>query len=441
MSKLRLTLFVLLLGAPALATEHEQPAPSKPATDASRELAPDPYGNGARLNLTSDGQSYLRFLSWVQVWARYVQNNPGTLVAGEPRKHDFDVGIRRARLLLLGQLTSRVQVVTHLGINSQNFIGARKPQVFFHDVWVQFRLLDEHLFVGGGLHYWNGISRMTNASTLNLMAVDLPLVHLPTLERTDQLGRMLGLWAKGKLGPFDYRLALNRPFAAGPEQPGPQTDFNPNAGTLALAGYLQWQFLERESNALPYMTGSYLGTKRVLNLGAGFLFHPRAMWAQPDAASAPSTHDMLAGAVDLFADLPLADGALTGYAAFCYYDLGPDYVRSIGLLNSGSAGSSFNGAGNAYPVIGSGPHLYGQLGYLIRQWQLQPYVTLQSSFFAALDDPALIVEAGANLYLIGHHAKVTLHYRNRPVYGPSDGGTIGTRSRRSEVILQGMVFM
>ena len=33
-----------------------------------------------------------------------------------------------------------------------------RSQLFFHDVWAQYRLTDNHA-IGGGLHYWNGISR------------------------------------------------------------------------------------------------------------------------------------------------------------------------------------------------------------------------------------------------------------------------------------------
>ena len=38
-----------------------------------------------------------------------------------------------------------------------------------------------------------------------------------------------------------------------------------------------WQFLEKESNQTPYMIGSYLGKKRVFNIGAGFQYQKDAM--------------------------------------------------------------------------------------------------------------------------------------------------------------------
>ena len=42
---------------------------------------------------------------------------------------------------------------------AQTFRNARKPQLFFDDAW-------------GGLLYWNGISRGTNASTITFMSLE-----------------------------------------------------------------------------------------------------------------------------------------------------------------------------------------------------------------------------------------------------------------------------
>jgi hypothetical protein len=36
------------------------------------------------------------------------------------------------------------------------------------------------------------------------------------------------------------------------------------------AGYFEYQFLDQEANVLPYKVGSYLGTKKVFNIG-GFI--------------------------------------------------------------------------------------------------------------------------------------------------------------------------
>ena len=46
------------------------------------------------------------------------------------------------------------------------------------------------------------------------MSLDLPIMNWPLIEREDQFARQLGIYAKGKFGLFDYRIAVTRPFTA-----------------------------------------------------------------------------------------------------------------------------------------------------------------------------------------------------------------------------------
>lgn len=110
------------------------------------------YGSGLKLNLNPEGNKYVRFLVWSQIWARYNQNNPGTLVNGSPSQSSMDFGARRLRLLTYAQISPRYMIVTHFGINNQTFTNGggsgstgtggygqgKKPQLFFHDA---FRLI------------------------------------------------------------------------------------------------------------------------------------------------------------------------------------------------------------------------------------------------------------------------------------------------------------
>lgn len=54
---------------------------------------------------------------------------------------------------------------------------------------------------------------LSNASTLNFLTLDQPrpFVHWHSLGITDQFARHLGVYAKGEIGKFDYRLAINAP--------------------------------------------------------------------------------------------------------------------------------------------------------------------------------------------------------------------------------------
>jgi hypothetical protein len=225
------------------------------------------YGSGLRWNLNPEGDRYIRAITWAQVWTRAIENNPGTTVDGVAAPWTTDVGLRRVRLLLYGQVHPRVLILTHLGINNQTFNNARKPGFFVHEAVVQFEAVKDALSIGAGLHYQNGISRMTSASTLNFLMMDAPIVNWPTIDGNDQFARNLGLYAKGKLSRLDYRFALNRPFTMTTEPAPGTTGYNPRANTLEGQFYVAIELLDRESNVLPYTVGTYLGSKRVLNFG------------------------------------------------------------------------------------------------------------------------------------------------------------------------------
>ncbi len=401
------------------------------------------YGKGLRFDLNEDGQ-YFRFITWAQVWTRFIQNNPGTVVDGQEQDGTFDIGLRRVRFLGYGQVTPKVLVVLHMGVDNQTYNGPRKPQVFVHAAWTEYHVLDNELSLGAGLHYWHGISRMTNASTLNFMALDAPITNWPTIERSDQFARDLGIFAKGQVSKLDYRLALNKPFAYEGTPTETSADYVMDNDSLAVAGYADWQFLDTESDLLPYTVGTYLGSKTVFNVGAGFHYQTNATATQ-DAAGARELYDLKLFGVDAFADLPLGGGsALTAYGVFYQYDFGPNHVRSIGIMNLGTDGTSFNGPGNAYPSIGTGQHVYAQVGYLLPGklggTQLQPYVTGQFSNMEALADPVTVFEAGVNWFIVGHTAKLTAHYRNRPIFAVQPDGKPTADGRRSEFILQSMMY-
>jgi hypothetical protein len=414
------------------------------------------------LKLSDDGSKYIRFLIWNQIWVKAHENNPGTLgVDGLPSNSSASIGIRRARLLAYAQVSPRFLILSHWGINNQTFTNggvpgggmtgnpgnipviidpetgsgsangqsAKKPQLFFHDIWTEFKILDE-LYLGTGLHYWNGISRMSSHSTLNFMAIDAPIFNWPLIELTDQFARQFGIYAKGQVKKIDYRVALNKPFSVGSggsfneNRQRPQA-FNVVNDNWATQGYIAYQFLEEENNKLPFFVGSYLGSKKVFNIGGGWHFHPEAT-SSKNANGTVNFHNIALFGVDVFLDIPLnptQGTALTSYSVFYNYDFGPNYIRNIGIMNVGfGPGSSQNGPGNAQPTIGSGKIFYSQTGYLLPQrilgtnGRLQPFGAVTHKNFEFFDDSSWQYDLGMNYYINGHQAKITLQYGNRPIF-------------------------
>jgi hypothetical protein len=414
---------------------------------------------GAKVKLSADGKASVRFLTWHQVWLRHTELNPGSVVREQVRDDVTDIGLRRSRFMIYAKATADLTIVLHIGINNQSTVGGgfgagtdgpKKPQIFVHDAWGEQRVFGDLLFVGAGLHYWNGISRMSNASTITFLAIDSPILHWPTIDKTDQFARMIGVYAKGEVGKAHYRVAVNEPFVTDSKPGERKADFAPDVRTFAVQGYANVDLLDKESHALPFFNGTYLGKKRVFNVGAGFFLHPDgAVWLE--GGERKHGNVFLRG-VDVFLDLPFAKKtqAITAYASLLRYDLGPNYLRNVGIMNPSTglakdAPSSMIGAGNAAPIIGTGAIAYAQAGWLLpwdlgRAGRLQPYAAMTVARFDALDDRVVIPEAGLNWFLEGHHAKLTLHGRSRPVFAAQPSGRPAESGRKAEIILQGQVF-
>ena len=101
--------------------------------------------NDIRYNLNESGSNYVKFTFTNQTWLRWNENNPGTTVLGDPQSNTFDIGLRRTRVQLFGQVTDRIFFYTQFGMNNFNKVSAfpayntsgtpsnRKVAAFFHD--------------------------------------------------------------------------------------------------------------------------------------------------------------------------------------------------------------------------------------------------------------------------------------------------------------------
>ncbi|WP_250632212.1 porin [Rhodoflexus caldus] len=391
------------------------------------------------LKLDDSGNKYVRFIIWHHFWLSRTQNNPGTRsYTGEDMPASVDFGVRRSRFLAYAQVSPRFLVLTHFGINNQNFAsggapgtdatnqvisGNKKPQIFFHDIWTEYMIADKKLYIGTGLHYWNGISRMSSHSTLNFMTMDAPIFNWPLIENNDQFARQYGVYAKGQLGKFDYRIAVNKPFLFD-RQPLENRAFGTATEKAAFSGYFNYMFKESESNKLPFFVGSYLGAKTVFNIGAGFYYHPESTASLQNGVK--TKHDIVLWGADLFYDRPLNGGKnfLSLYSVFYNYDFGPNYLRNIGILNPeinfNPTTVSFNGPGNAQPTIGTGQIWYTQVGFglpkLKNGTQFMPYATHTWKNFEYLNQPSHQFDIGFQWFINQHNAKISLQYGARPVY-------------------------
>lgn len=384
--------------------------------------SPD-YTGGLKVKFDEEGKKYLRLISWAQVQATYNDD-----VADDQSKTNFN--LRRARVLMFAQINEKFMILTHFGLNSLNSNSMHPTgkgdgaELFFHDVWAQYNLSKNHA-VGGGLHYFNGISRQNNQSTLNMMTLDNNRQSWSTLGLTDQFARHVGVFAKGKFGKLQYRVAINDAITNGLDGRDPENGGaavyggkrllgSKDAGK-AYAGYFDFHFMDQESNFLPFKVGSYLGGKKVFNVGAGFFLHPNGS-AVADSSGNLSGEDVQIFAVDAFYDTPLGDdgSALTAYATYQSNDYGKNYLFS---------------------AYGTGSMVYGHVGYVFAgdktKTRYQPYVSYASNSYDATDDNRNVFAIGANAYMSGHNSKLSLEYKNQK-FGDSDTGVF---------TLQAMIYL
>lgn len=435
----------------------------------------DNYGSGLKINLNPDGTKYARFIIWNQIWFRATELNPGSSVGGEETKNNYDIGARRVRMLAYAQISKRYMILSHFGINNQTFINGggsgasgsgaygagKKPQMFFHDFWNEYAVVlptkenkNTSLSLGGGMHYFLGISRLTQASTLNFLTVDSPIFSWATVDMADQFARQFGVFAKGKLNRLEYRLALNKPFATSltPVSTAEIAVDNSGKTSFAKTAYLEYHFLDVESNLLPYKVGTYLGTRKVFNIGAGIYSQPNGTKSIKNGEE--QKHNVNLASVDVFADLPVGaknrNAAVTAYMGLFRYDFGPNYLRNIGIMNpavatAGYAGKDalMSGVGNAQPMIGTGNIFYTQAGILLPKYsekpkmRVQPFAAYTHKNFEALPVAVDNFDIGANWLIDGHHAKITTQYSIRP----GIEAISGKRQNLGEFIAQLQIYL
>lgn len=442
MKSVQIFLFgVVVWSTPALAQKNSW-------RDTSKIVIPE-----LRHNFNAAGTHYIKATVLTQTWLRYSELNPGSTIDGTPKSTYSDIGIRRWRVQAFGQLTDRLFFYTQFGQNNLSFLQPRHTGAFLHDAVTEYKVAPQ-LQIGAGLTGWSGTLRFSSPAVASILGVDAPLYQQSTNGINDQFVRKLALYAKGQVAKLDYRVAIASPLSTLnstvklPATLSAASSFNAEPGKMQTTGYLCWQFFDKESNAVPYMTGTYLGRKKVLNLGAGWVQQNDAMWHLNASGDTARTQLLLLGA-DVFADMPVNSNgaAISVYAAWNYFDFGPDYLRMNGAMNPANgvqaANASLNGAGINYPMIGTGNILYAQAGYKFKDkllgddGTLLPYASVQCSLFEALDEAAIVYEGGLNWLIHGTHAgKITLGLQNRPVFETNGAGQNVQTARRNTVVLQ-----
>jgi hypothetical protein len=361
------------------------------------------------VKLDSSGEHYLRFIIWNQIWLS--SNN----LAENDASLQMSMSIRRSRLITYAQLSPRFMVLSHFGLNSLTpgnltSLGNNgdAAQIFLHGAWAEVKL-NKQFYIGGGLHYWNGLTRLASQSTVSFAGLDQsrPFTAYHSLGITDQFARHLGVYVKGNAGKFHYRISWNNPgnkplndgldysslFNESGEPVSSMSytgvlnknkDGKPTGNNIYTA-YFKYDLWEEEASKLPYFSGNYLGTKRILALGGGFFLHPNGMYNTTTQAHTDVRHF----ALDLFIDQPLTTGSIQGYLSIQNFDYGENYI------------SRWAGTGQSY---------FGQLAYYLKSLKSMPYIAYSHSIFEGAEKPIRSLDVGINYFISGHNCKLTFEY-------------------------------
>lgn len=431
------------------------------SSDVLAQTPPSKPNTELKYNFSADGSKYIKATFLNQTWFRWNQSNPGTTVNGQPQDNTFDIGLRRTRAQLYGQLSDHVFFYTQFGMNNFNFLsqnaGNRKLQAFFHDVLGEYKVFkhNDMLKIGGGLTIVNGLSRFTQPSISSIMTTDVPVFLQATVDQTDEFARKLSLYARGQVGRLDYRVAVSDPFpiqtnGQAPPVINPNASFSTYGHTYQYSGFLIWNFFDKEPHTTPYMAGTYLGDKKVLNLEAGAIYQKNATWNLNGADTV--FNDMMLWSVAGFLDMPVKNNkyALSAYAGYFSTNYGTNYIRNNGIMNMANGNNdpmSFNGAGTAYPMFGTGQSIYTQVGFRLPNdllgelGTLMPYASWRCSDYDRLQDPVNIFDAGINWLINKHQSKISLNYQLRPIYRTQINGDIVQDATASAAWIQYQVAL
>jgi hypothetical protein len=388
----------------------------------SQKTAEEILSKGIKLNIAENPDYFVKLGTGLQVWGRYMQLNKNSVdFNGNNIESASDLALRRAFISTYAHL-DRITMFAMFCMTSQAInvsvspFAKTAPSFYFYDAWTSYAIHNEHLSIGMGLNMYNGLSRFSSASSSRTLTTDVPIISAPNLLTTEQQARQLSIFATGKFGKFDYRIALAKPFLCDmvPESPQPNVAYEYENHNFSYKGYFQMQLFDKESHHMPFTTASYLGSKRILNFGMGIDYHPESTIVFYENNTSELHHKLHIGA-DVYIDLPIGDkSSLTWYTGLFYFDYGQNYLLTYGTMD-------IFGNSITEPQQGTGIALHSQIGYVLpiqhkHGNKSQVYASAVYRDFEAIEKPNVHIDAGINYYFAGHHAKVSLELQYRPVW-------------------------
>lgn len=245
-------------------------------------------------------QGSLTFTYALQGW---VQNKSFTSSTDNGSATDFF--LRRNRLTFSGQYNDYVGFYAQLEAGNDSKLGVDNKSVYYRDAYVTLDYRDDLRFIVG--RFKNTFSRENLEACLEPLTLDRGEV-LPYTPFGGTRDTGLAVWGNLLDAKLQYRVMI-----ADGREGNDVAKNNPR-----LTGRVHYSFWEPEFN-YGYL-GTYLGTKKVLTVGAGYDMQNDVAYG--DYPTRSDIKDYKAWTVDAFMELPTASGVYTLSGAYLKYDTG-----------------------------------------------------------------------------------------------------------------------
>jgi len=270
---------------------------------AATVLVVAPFAVKAQATIKVNDSISVRFGLLSQTWIDYSQN------VRQDTSYAQNIFQRRMRFIFSGQIGSKLSFFfqtdnPNLGRTGPGFVKAPGTGFILQDGYIEIKPTTSNIFmVDAGLQLIP-LCRNCIASAASLLPIDYSTYSfLQSGATVSSVGRDVGFMAKGVFADqkVEYRLGVfsGARLPVAPVAPAVQTGSN----SVRAAGHLMINFLEAEqpSYVLP---GTYLGRRKVFNIGGGF--------------DAQSRYKAYAG--DAFLSYPFGANGMTLSGTYIHYN-------------------------------------------------------------------------------------------------------------------------
>lgn len=265
-----------------------------------------PFAAHAGPTIEFGDQGSLTFTYALQAWA---QNKSFTSINDNSSSTDFF--LRRNRLTFAGQYNDYIGFYAQLEAGNDSKLGQDNRSVYYRDAYVTFDYRDDFRFIVG--RFKNTFSRENLEACLEPLTMD----RAEVLSYTPFAGsRDTGVAMWGNL--MDAKLQYRVMVADGRDDEDAAKD------NVRMTGRVHYSFWEPEYD-YGYL-GTYLGTRKVLTVGAAYDYQPDVAYA--NFPSRTDIQDYSAWTVDAFMEYPTASGVYTLSGAYFDYDTGNAFNQS-----------------------------------------------------------------------------------------------------------------